>query len=755
MKKNDLEREPGRSHHPHRPTVRPSSAKAATRSSRPSARQIRRRPVTATGTVAKHVPVGTARPGGNNVQRIRFTAHTETRSVNPGARSSHRAGGTSQTSSKARSENSSERRVRTKGPCSALEATWDPEGESTGTWDKGCCWHEHEDLTPDPRVMQKVEEFVAQILHKSSDQQDRRCGAKRNSASRAPLDPTSHVYGAGTSNSLVTSGMLYSVGECPRGSRITRANGKTNRLGNKRHTRVNASVTEQDEAKGVGVKDELPFPAADKDGTEAGGGTVDHVESTLKAQARRGSSSSETDQGESACNGTHAAAPSPQPKNTLDTKAEAGKTIMHINPRALDVLCSMRPTLERKANVRGSSRHRTLRKRHRCPAINNHVHGDRPPPQPPPQQSLFVEGKVCSWTSIFGATNAGASRGRARVDVLEAARQVARQSMRRELCSATKITTALATEETVKVVTTVDNKEVWPSQENGKVIAGLVGKMPYENVRQDAIDGLHGDSVACEITDGTVDITEAPRLEDDNIHDSNDTDRGPQGLFSSCVREELTIDDKTGTINDKTETLNTPESAKCAQSSGEPSVLSPSGAIERLRRTFQTTATSRKSAGRGATLTGVSASRSLQLYPEANKFLSGITPVFFPLRSHPERSGDSLGGTGGRPRCRGGSNRRPWTASGAYGYGRCKASGTRLEGYGDHSSDRTCDRRRISRRPWTAAGTFGFDRGDTGVEGDDSAGSQVASVRPGAAGAGLPYGPGKRDDVLIITTASR
>lgn len=625
----------------------------------------------------------------------------------------------------------------------ALGATWDQEGKSTETLDNGCSWNEYEDLAPDPRVMRKFEKYVAQIQNKSIDQQDRRCYSQQNSVGRYPLDPTSQVYCARTSDSLATSGVSHSVGERSCGSKIPRASGKTNRRVNKPPTKANVSVIRQnDEATKVGVQDV---------GSEAGDETVGRVDSTPMARTRRGNTSS---QGElTTCNGTHTASPSPQLENTSDTKAEVGKSIMHISTRALDILCSMRPTLDRqqrKAKVKGSRRQSALQKRHRSLTLNNRVHGDRPPPQPPPQQSLFLDGKVCPWTSVFGATYQGASRGCVQTDALKSERQSARQYKQREICSTTNTFAALATEEPVGVVLVDDNREGCLSQGNVKVMAGLTDKGPRENVMSDVVDRSHADSGAPPIIDVKVDITKAHRLGGDDTCTNNDADCDPEDLFSS-VRG-LTNGGKTGALNPKTGDLTNRKPPNCAQASRRISVLSSSGATERLRLSYETSTASGKSAIQVTTLRGVSASRSLELYPEAKKFLRGITPVFFPLRRRPQRSVDSLGENGGRPSYEGESSRRLWTGSGVYCYGRCKMSGTRLNSYSDLSHGRTCDGPIISRRPGTAGGTLGFERGDMIVQGDDSMGSHLASSRPGAVG--IPYRPGKPDG-LKIAVASR
>lgn len=306
----------------------------------------------------------------------------------------------------------------------------------------GGFWHKHKDLGPDATVMQRATEFVADIMQ-----------AKKK---KEQVGNPQQRLGVNSAYSNNPSGLCFSISN--KRATARRKASEAGRRQPRKHKRVttvkrrttftvssaakrtkagvhSANVQEREElSKGFRATtillahgDDFPFPT--------GGGGVTHDDNKNKGFVADDLPMSEyggdNDMLQAKESNKKSGSRTPTKNNT---EGEG----FPLTPLALDIFCSMRPTLlehgaharsNDKAKDKHNTRHTTRTARHLysekdCPTLRK----TRTPSQvypPPSSHPSLGHSKMGAWTSIFGAVCAGAARGRAREEVLKAARRQA------------------------------------------------------------------------------------------------------------------------------------------------------------------------------------------------------------------------------------------------------------------------------------------------------------------------------------------
>lgn len=699
---------------PRRPgTKRPASAAAvvtAREPSRLSARPtMRRRPRTATGTFAKHISAGhTGSEGQTSNQDLTMSRRKEVRCASRGARPTRACscGMGHSTSSENRSGNLFGDVSEKRHPCSDRNAaTMTRENEPT--W-----WYNHENLASDPRVMRNVEAFVTKILHKEihGEGTQHKNGHQQQLPVRATLLRTgSHECEAFTL--LPAAGEQYSEGERSKNGHIASARCEPRRTNDRLQTKVSPPATKRDEATAAAAARACPYPPCDQRGIKGKGtgrGTRGPIGRNMIFAQTAAADEQEVSTTGDGCN--HA---------TADATREAESTLIdnyfapipegttaRVNPSVFDVLGSMRPSLERQrypkpiATGGRSSRQHTTLMRHRSPAINSHVHRDRPPPQPPPPRFLHVDReKVCSWTSIFGAVQDGASRGRARRDALDAARRRARQHKRRERRATAKTDAGFAASDEINAEDGDGTADGIGSPSaaagNGQISAGSAKDSTTEDsataCTSERLDSVHGES----ISRGSPGVNTNITTEEPCVENCTENGRG-----TPISQQAIVLSDGEGHATvAKNSTAPKTDNFLCLQHSGD-ELGRFIGHPAQLNQ-HPTATDCKRPTGRGAGITRAgTTSQSLLIYPEAKKLLSGWASTLVPLRKRPERFGET-------PRL------RPWTASGVHSLG----SRVALVRDYDHRREQSDNRLSANQCQRAAAGAFGWERRRRSAEG--------------------------------------
>ncbi|CAM9244107.1 unnamed protein product, partial [Ectocarpus sp. 13 AM-2016] len=334
-------------------------------------------------------------------------------------------------------------------------------GNATAAADTGF-WHEHDYLGTDSATMQSATEFVTKILGARA-KEERDNDQLSSQSNTGPRLPAFSVPAPCTENENIDNGAM----------RIDSvANSKRNRpgwcQGSTDHQKAQASsVTSRS-----GNRSSPPKKASTR-ATKKGGvhprrrKTIGQSESTVLVPSINspkflsgptepdldGDVVDDTGKRDGSCKDQHVQSARVCERVTEDYEARNGNkedvsttekrsTSLPMTPLAFDLFCSMRPTLRNKRctpqNRSASSKATGLPN---STQDGNSSQRSRPACQRGPplgdnnlscsvQTALPVgdRGKECTWTSVFGAVFAGAERGRARAEVLRAAR---RESFRR------------------------------------------------------------------------------------------------------------------------------------------------------------------------------------------------------------------------------------------------------------------------------------------------------------------------------------
>lgn len=323
-------------------------------------------------------------------------------------------------------------------------------------------WHEHKSIGVDRKIMERAEEFVARIIH-ARERGEQQNTQKQNDPSTSPPQANRHIpadlsgYGAAKPEGSAQNVKARRVGGGVRCKGRGNVAGVATFIG-RRSTRLSIPNSAKPDVRAeAGVLN----PSRLKDSHRPGATSIVPVHSSELSLP-----SGETGRGlgnvvaeDDSCLAHDQ--PSPAVKEVAEGDDEGNKgdstrlepcSSLVVTPLHFDVFCSLRPTLSSQVctkrerpktatasrgaglslNAPGNTQGNGNRSSHA--ACRSHCEADE-------EQLLYGGPSIgdsgglrpsCAWTSVFGAVCAGAERGRARAEVLEAARRESlRQSRRR------------------------------------------------------------------------------------------------------------------------------------------------------------------------------------------------------------------------------------------------------------------------------------------------------------------------------------
>lgn len=462
-------------------------------------RPSRPRPVTATGTRVNgrkgsiHHGQGSAaykpRRGGGGQQRRRVvSAGSYPSSFQGNTRNSHHSTGT-----KTGVESANNGWHATDGPAwerdeGDHEST--PANQTRGKFvpTGSDFYHEHEDLGTDSEVMQRATEFISKILEAGRNVEGQDIGKLPTSQSQAP-DHLLQAPRASTAETCARSSgtaqmngpkqletIEHSEARPVRGRRRKRAE-KASKILTKTTTGGGATSTQAGTQVSTLVASTAETDVAPQTSSEHrqqpqqenhSNGTLIHMSlSACEFPFPPGGTGQDLPDGRSMRGGENEAFGDetkrphvgPRPENIREegldrppasdgrrmkptTKKEAGPSLM--TPLAFDVFCSLRPTLLKDSRSKQEGSRPTPTTALRGTEMPNSARAGEPKKSgcPGAAPAAFHVGEsrdrtvASTWTSVFGAVCAGAERGRARAEVLKAARRGALRQKRRKRCAA-------------------------------------------------------------------------------------------------------------------------------------------------------------------------------------------------------------------------------------------------------------------------------------------------------------------------------
>lgn len=332
------------------------------------------------------------------------------------------------------------------------------EGGDGNMCSNGSFWHKHDNLGPDPAVMQRAERFVAEILRTNNGKPVGNC--QQVQFVERPPPPSFNLnvratscqprqQGARGNKKGKTSRREGSIrvhdrrhAQRYRKTRSTAAAGKSV-VGRKSllvATRVETDDKSTPREADVAISsakaldDDFPFPSnGDSRGDKK---CTDRASSDLLTRegGRRRCTAGNPGSLDSDAIGGTTACPLTKEVESKSSHMVDGRSRV-VTPLALDIFCALRPTLEHRTTAKAKGFLSTDNRKH--PRSNQpkayvtkggiqcsgHNSRNTSLPVPPSARSRDGHKLAASWTSVFGAVCAGAARGRARAEVLTAARR--------------------------------------------------------------------------------------------------------------------------------------------------------------------------------------------------------------------------------------------------------------------------------------------------------------------------------------------
>lgn len=566
------------------------------------------------------------------------------------------------------------------GGCPPVEEGGDGKMCSNGSF-----WHKHDNLGPDPAVMQRAEDFVAEILRTNNGKPVGNCqqlqfverpppasfNLNERASSCKPRQQGARENKKGKTFRREGSVRVHDRRHAQRyrKARSKAAAGKS--VVGKKSLVVATRVETDDKstpreadvaiASAQALDDEFPFPSngdsrGDKKGTDRASSDLLKSEGGRRRCTAGNPGSLDSD----AIGGTTACPPTKEEESESSRMVEGRSRV--VTPLALDIFCALRPTLDHKHPR--SNRPKACVSTKGGSQRSGHNSRNTSLPVPPSARSREGHKVTASWMSVFGAICAGAARGRARAEVLTAARKKSsriRRAAAQSVCIGvpTQIETDVATEAKLGERSSPPASTLSGVSNVGGVIYGGSQSEVYESAARSpnqsatweaSTDGeVEADvAIACDSATGVVvgDGRISIRIVDD------------EGAVSASVnhRRQARNNPDGGADTDGITLETSVDSRDRHQASSVQDSFSLSPAIT-------VTATSpptesrispifRYPCGLSSTRVTVSAPRSLQVSP-GGRGLSGVnTSAYSPVRRHREQRGS----------CRRPPIERPWTA---------------------------------------------------------------------------------------------
>lgn len=588
------------------------------------------------------------------------------------------------------------------GGCSPME---EGGGENTCS-NTGSFWHKHDNLGSDPTVMQRAEEFVAEILRANNEKPVRKCQQLQlveRPAAAVPLNlnlrPSNcqpRKQGARQNkrakNSRRESSIrLHDRWNAQRHRNKARRRAGTGKAGGRKHNLVRATQVEAD-GKSTPIEANIAVPSANAtDGDfpcpSIGDSRNDNIgtdcasrDVLIREQGRRcytvgkpGSLDSDAIGGGTTDFFSHR-----KEENIEPSRMVRGKSCM-VTPLALDIFCAMRPTLKHPMSARtkgslstGYYRHSRGNRPKACVSTTDKSqHSGRnsrnTSPIIPPSSALSRDDhKVAApWTSVFGAVCAGAARGRVLAEVLKTARREASRRRRSASLSVCVRAPTLAEANSVTAEATPGARTSPPASAQPKA-ANTANEDNGGGQREDNDSVSHSPTHSATLE--ALAIGELPA----GTTTMYDGATGVAGSYYSVAKPIFGEEIPSGGGEHRGQNRKEPNGA-----AGSDEIILETNVVTgghcqassahsfRLSTAVACTATSppienqqeispifRNPCGRGSTRVTVSAPRSLQVSPGGRGFSGIETSAYSPVRRHREQRSSSRRRT----------VQRPWTA---------------------------------------------------------------------------------------------